>query len=83
MGESLAHKPSALFPTLKEVRLVGKNKRKKKRIKGHHAVYLISCFVEEVVVKDYSPFMKTANLFFLWFFIMLTNINLGCFIKFP
>ena len=67
---------------MKEVRLVGKNKRKKKIIKGHHTVYLISCFVEEVVVIDYSPFMKTTKLFFLWFFIMLTKVNLGCFIKF-
>ena len=81
MGESLRHKPAAWLPTLKETRLVGKTKRKRQRIKGHHTVYYVSCFVEEVVVMGYSPFMKITNLLFLWFFIMLTKINLGDFIK--
>lgn len=80
MGESLRHKSAAWFPTLKEMRLVGKTKRKRQRINVHHTVYFVSHFVEEVVVMGYSPFMKITNLF-LWFFIMLTKINLGYFIK--
>lgn len=80
MGESLRHKSATWFPTLKEMRLVGKTKTKRQRIKGHHTVYFVSHFVEEVVVMGYSPFMKITNLF-LWFFIMLTKINLGYFIK--
>lgn len=64
-GERFAYKTTAWFPTLKDMGLVGKNKGKRWKTKGHYTVHLLSCFVEEVVVMCYSPLMKTTHLFSL------------------